>query len=182
MVGNLGVPSRRLCLMRRELAAVLALCAFAASCTGPQADPAPSFVAPSATDGRTPSPGATPEAPRITDHASFVEGLAAAGLHVREGTRTEGDQLFPAGRSVIVDGVRVSTYEYPSAGALEELQASISPDGYSVPTRSGGVAMVEWVSPPHFYAWGTLLVVYFGEKQRMLDALGSLLGPQFAGG
>jgi hypothetical protein len=82
---------------------------------------------------------------------------------------------------VIIDGAEVRAYEYPSQQALARFQASVSDDGYSIPMREGGVAMVEWVEPPHFYGAGRLLVVYFGERQRTLDALDLVLGPQFAG-
>ncbi|MDP9300335.1 MAG: hypothetical protein M3P43_05495, partial [Actinomycetota bacterium] len=86
------------------------------------------------------------------------------------------------GQTVFIDGVQVSTYEYPSSGTLDEERSAISRDGYSVPTGTGGVAMVEWVATPHFYAGGKLLVLYVGEKQHTLEALDLLLGPQFAGG
>jgi hypothetical protein len=53
----------------------------------------------------------------------------------------------------------------------------------AIPFRRGLVgAMVEWVAPPHFYSGGKLLVLYVGDKQRTLEALDLLLGPQFAGG
>jgi hypothetical protein len=108
--------------------------------------------------------------------------LAAAGFSVREGDRT-GSELFSVpGQTVFIDGVRVSTYEYPSAATLDEERSGISRDGYSVPMETGGVAMVEWVAPPHFYAGGKLLVLYVGSRQRLIEALDLLLGSQFAGG
>ncbi len=89
--------------------------------------------------------------------------------------------LVPA-QTVLIDGVQVSTYEYPTEATLDEERAAISRDGYSLPTKTGGLAMVEWVVPPHFYSGGKLLVLYVGDKQRTLEALDLLLGPQFAGG
>ena len=65
--------------------------------------------------------------------------------------------------------------------ALEEWRGAVSPDGYSIPTRAGGIAMVEWVRPPHFYSAGKLLVLYLGDKPRTVEGLDSVLGPQFAG-
>ncbi len=75
---------------------------------------------------------------------------------------------------VLVDDVQVSTYEYPSEKALADVRDSISSDGYSVPTESGGIAIVEWVATPHLYGAGRLLVVYVGVDRRTLEALGFL--------
>ncbi len=152
---------------------------LAASCTGTQteeASPPASAAAGSPSPEATPSPGEP-----VTDYSSFIGNLKAAGFTVREGERTEGDQLFRAGQRVFIDGARISTYEFPTEKALVEWRSSVSQDGYSIPTRGGGVAMVEWVAPPHFYDAGTLLVLYFGDRPVILDGLAYLLGPQFAG-
>ena len=92
--------------------------------------------------------------------------------------------LFTEDRqAVLIDGVSVSTYEYPTSKALDEARSSISRDGYSVQTSTAeGSTVVEWVATPHFYSAGTLLVLYVGDEQRTLDALQRLLGPPFAGG
>ncbi|MBA3738228.1 MAG: hypothetical protein H0W97_06640 [Actinobacteria bacterium] len=74
-------------------------------------------------------------------------------------------------QTTFIDNVQVSTYQYPSEEALDDVRASISPDGYSVPTGTGGIAIVEWVATPHFYGAGKLLVLYVGDKRRTLDAL-----------
>ena len=66
--------------------------------------------------------------------------------------------------------------------ALDDALSSIGRDGYSVPTRTGGIADVEWIATPHFYGAGRLLVLYVGDEQRTIRALDLLLGPQFAGG
>ena len=92
-----------------------------------------------------------------------------------------GELFAVPGQRVFIDGTQILAYEYARDEALNEVRLSISRDGYSVPTRTGGVATVEWVSTPHFYRAGRLLVLYLGEKQRTLDALNLLLGPQVAG-
>ena len=158
------------------LVAAALLAILAVSCTR-----TPSPVSPStAPSSPGPEVTVTPGVP-VTDYSSFIENLKAAGYTVRPGERTEGDQLFRSGQVVCIDGARVSTYEYPSEGALDRWRSGISEDGYSVPTRGGGVAMVEWVDPPHFYTAGTLLVLYIGDDRAILDGLGSLLGDQVAG-
>jgi hypothetical protein len=166
-------------VMRAQVIVLVTVVALSASCTG-TLDGA-STSSPSA-GAVSPGSEASPSAQPIIDYVSFARGLAAVGFKVREGDRT-GSELFSVpGQTVFIDGVRVSTYEYPSEATLNEERSGISRDGYSVPTGTGGVAIVEWVAAPHFYAGGKLLVLYVGDKQRILEGLDLLLGPQFAGG
>ena len=70
-----------------------------------------------------------------------------------------GTALVPES-AIYVDGVQVRAFEYPTANALDDVRSSVSRDGSTFPTRSGGVAMVEWVYPLHFFSAGRLLVLY----------------------
>ena len=150
-----------------------------ASCTGTRTERA-SPSSPLGTGTISTSP-ATTVPPPVRDYSSFTQALDAAGFSVREGGRLSGELFAVPGQRVFIDGTQILAYEYARDEALNEVRLSISRDGYSVPTRTGGVAMVEWVSTPHFYSAGRLLVLYLGEKQRTLDALNLLLGPQVAG-
>jgi hypothetical protein len=165
--------------VRAPLIAMLTLLAVTTACTRSQSQEGISSPLPSSAPSSTPA--ATTSLRPVTDYSSFIDGLEAAGFEVRQGGRTGGDRLFRSGRSVLIDDTRVSTYEYPSPTALDEFTASVSDDGSSIPARGGGIAIVQW-SPPRFYAAGKLLVLYFGESQRTLDALELLMGPPFAGG
>lgn len=163
--------------MRTWLVATLTL-VMLASCTGTRTESAP----PSSTPGTiSPTPATTASPRPVRDYPSFTQALDAAGFTVREGKRL-GGELFTPGRSVFIDDVAVQAYEYPNEQALDLVRSSVSPDGYSIPTQNGGLAMVEWVRTPHLYAAGKLLVLYVGDNQRTLDALALVLGPQFAGG
>lgn len=130
------------------------------------------------------APSATPSAQAVIDSASFTDGLEAVGLKVRPGGPTRG---FPAslfavpGQHVWIDGVPVSVFEYPTEKALEKVRSAIRPRGDQIPTADGGLAIINWDDPPHFYGAGKLLVLYFGNKRRTVDALNDLLGPPFAG-
>ena len=41
--------------------------------------------------------------------------------------------------------------------------------------------MVTWVAAPHFFKSETAIVLYVGESSKVIEALTSVLGPQFAG-
>ena len=40
---------------------------------------------------------------------------------------------------------------------------------------------IEWVSKPHFYKKGSIIVNYVGEDEKILDDLKDIFGTQFAG-
>ena len=84
-------------------------------------------------------------------------------------------------RSLFIDGQEVFAFEFPTTNALQQVRSGISADGYSIPLRNGRTAMVDWISPPHFYSAGRLITLYLGDKKPTLLALASLLGQQFAG-
>jgi hypothetical protein len=84
------------------------------------------------------------------------------------------------GRQLFIDDVQASVFEYPTDQALDRVRSAIRPRGDVIPIASGGTAIINW-DPPRFYASGELLVMYFGDKQRTLDALDHLLGAPFAG-
>jgi hypothetical protein len=180
VVGTVRKPPIVYRLMRTPLVAVL-LAATLASCTSSSIGEAPAPASPP-TSSTSPIPKTSPVGQPVTDYASFTEALAEAGFTVEHGDRTGTDLFAVPGQAVLIDRVQVYAYEYPNQKALDEVRSSISPDGYSLGTPSGGSAIVEWVATPHFFAAGKLLVVYVGDTRRTLKALRLLLGAQFAGG
>jgi hypothetical protein len=148
---------------------------FLVSCTGTLTEKA----SPSAETTSSPAPSAQP----ATDFSSFTQALRAGGFTVR----LEGRIGLPAsllavpGQQVRIDGRQASVFEYPTENALDKVRSAIRPRGDQIPTGDGGLAIINW-DAPHFYGSGKLLVLYFGDSQRTLDALDLLLGPQFAGG
>lgn len=112
----------------------------------------------------------------VTDYASLVASLRAAGVAVSPGKVLRQPFFSVAGRTIRVHSEDVQVFEYADA-ALAEAQASrISPTGTTV-----GTTKVHWIGPPHFYKAGKLLVLYVGDNDKVLRALGAALGPQFAG-
>ena len=75
-----------------------------------------------------------------------------------------------------VNGERVLVMDYGDADALDAEAAGISPDGSSI-----GTTMVSWVAPPHLFRSETAIVLYVGENSEVMEALTSVLGPQFSG-
>src|SRR5712691_8462146 len=139
VVGSFRTAYGASIVMRTSLVAALTLGTLA-SCTGKQAGEGPATPSVGGVSGGT---QVSPSAKPLTDYSSFIHGLEAAGSTVREGKRTGGDLFTVTGQTIFVDDVQASVYEYPSESALDAVRSSVSRDGYSIPTRTGGIAIVE---------------------------------------
>ena len=111
----------------------------------------------------------------------LIDPLLATGAEVKLTGEVVSEGIFSVdGRVLEVNGERVLVMYYGDAAALEAEAASIPPDGSSVATH-GAVSMILWVAPPHFFRTETAIVLYVGESPTVIEALTSVLGPQFAG-
>jgi hypothetical protein len=132
---------------------------------------------------------------RALAYGDLVAQLRAVGATVADGgaipRATTGPEpsttlLSGAGHLLTVNGERVEVYEYATTVFAAADAARISPDGS---TFSGGIgplggsaAAVDWVSIPHFYRSGRLIVQYIGTHSDVTTVLTQVLGPQIAGG
>jgi hypothetical protein len=112
----------------------------------------------------------------VTDYASLVASLRAAGASVKRGEAVE-QPFFPVtGRMIQVHGEDVQVFQFADAAMADAQAARISPSGSTV-----GTTRVHWIGAPHFYKAGKLLVLYVGHDAKALGALQAVLGRQFAG-
>ena len=105
-----------------------------------------------------------------------MANLRAAGVSVEpEG---EVDQTFfsVTGMMIKVRGEDVQVFEYSDATAADAQAALVSPSGSAV-----GTTKIHWLGSPHFFKKGRLIVLYVGDNENVLNALGAVLGRLFAG-
>ena len=119
---------------------------------------------------------ASAERNTVTDYASLVEALKAAGATVEASDPVSQAFLSPEGQGLKVNGQDIQVFEYPDEAAAEQEAQTISPNGSSTTTT-----MITWIDAPHFYRSGKLIVIYIGSDAGTLEIFESLLGPQFAG-
>ncbi len=111
----------------------------------------------------------------------LMDPLLATGAELEVTSEVVSEGIFSVdGTIILVNGEQVQVMEYRDAAALEAEAAGISPSGSSVATH-GKVSMVTWVAAPHFFKSETAIVLYVGESSKVIEALTSVLGPQFAG-
>ncbi len=108
----------------------------------------------------------------------LTEKLRAQGATVSV-TREKVSQPFfsVAGRVTNINGESVQVFEYTTNSAAEAAARQVSADGTTI-----GTSKPTWMAPPHFFKSGTLIVLYVGANQAIVDLLRTTLGNQFAGG
>ncbi len=102
----------------------------------------------------------------LRDNGSAVDSLGPISQPLFE----------PDGIVISVDGSEVQVFEYPNGEDALLAAGTISSDGGSI-----GTTMVSWIEAPHFFRSGSLIVLYVGEEDAIVEALNAVLGPQIAG-
>ncbi len=110
------------------------------------------------------------------DYVGLIDNLREAGATVAPAGEMTQPFFSVNGRVIAVNDGDVQVFEYEDADTADAQAALVSPDGSSVGTTS-----ILWVAPPHFYKAGRLVVLYVGESDIVIEALETVLGPQFAG-
>jgi hypothetical protein len=110
------------------------------------------------------------------NYRSLVDALKQSAT-VAETSESVGQPSFKVpGRIVRVEGEDVQIFEYGDAAAAQADAQLVSADGGQIGTTS-----ILWVAPPHFYRRDRVIALYVGSSVRLLDALRTALGAQFAG-
>jgi hypothetical protein len=110
------------------------------------------------------------------DYASLVESLRAARISVKAGGSVEQPFFSVKGKVISLYGDHVQIFEYRNSARADSDAALVSADG-----RTVGTTKPHWLGPPHFFKKDRLIVLYLGDDAKILQALESRLGRQFAG-
>jgi hypothetical protein len=91
------------------------------------------------------------------------------------------DQNFiPTTRKrMIFDNMALDIYLFENNQQMEKEARYIDNSGFNYNNGSAGVN-VSWVSLPHFYKKGSIIVQYIGEDEKITTDLEDILGEQFA--
>lgn len=90
------------------------------------------------------------------------------------------DFLPAARKRILLEDNVLDIYLFSSEKKMEQAAKNISPDGCGYKSNLKAI-QVSWVSYPHFYKKGGLIVQYVGEDNSFLTELEAILGTQFAG-
>jgi hypothetical protein len=112
----------------------------------------------------------------IMDAQSLIAFLETQGFGVEPQERISQPFFSVEGDVLRVDGEDIQVFVFPDEASATAEAAQVPADGSSFPT-----IMITWVSEPHFFHTGNLIVLYVGTNADLLSALETVFGPQFAG-
>ncbi len=117
-----------------------------------------------------------PDADQVDDIQVFLDALRLAGAAIEQQSEVEQPFFSVPGKIVTVNGEAVQVFVYPDAAEADSEAAQVAPNGSSI-----GTTMASWIGPPHFFRAETMVVLYVGQDQTVIELLENVLGPQFAG-
>ena len=74
------------------------------------------------------------------------------------------------GQILRVNGEDVQAFEYATEADARAEAARVSPDGFTI-----GTTMVSWVVTPHFFLAGSVIALYVGDNQAVLEPLRAVM-------
>ncbi|GKU28634.1 hypothetical protein [Clostridium folliculivorans] len=107
----------------------------------------------------------------------FIEHLEKAGIKIKAITKDSNTFLKGEATAININEEFVNVYEYKNSDQMAADVKTIRSDGAIV-----GNAFVDWVSIPHIYKSGSIIVLYVGENNEIKDMIQKSVGNQFAGG
>lgn len=88
------------------------------------------------------------------------------------------DFLPTTRKRMVIDDIAIDIYIFSSNKKMEREASYIDSDGSGY--NNGRKAIkVSWISSPHFYKKGSLIVQYVGENVTIISDLEDILGEQF---
>lgn len=95
---------------------------------------------------------------------------------------TDGQQVFlPNGsKRMVIGSEAIDIYIFSNNEEMENEASHIDSDG-SEYNNGYSSTNVSWVSHPHFYKKGSIIVLYIGVNEKIISNLKDILGEQFAG-
>lgn len=116
----------------------------------------------------------------FTEYDKLISNLKDVGFSVIE--EDVGEDILQGQRKwlTINDEENMSVYLYENSQKMEE-DATYIHEGGSSYTNGGKNVETSWVSYPHFYKKGNIIVLYVGENQEIISTLEEIIGLQFAG-
>ncbi|WP_332634793.1 hypothetical protein [Halalkalibacter flavus] len=112
----------------------------------------------------------------LFDFAQLVEELEGAKVNYSIIENNEKDPFFSVPpKAINVSGEYILIYEYPTKEDMEKDASAIHPDG------NIGNASISYISDPHYFKKGNIIVQYTGKNKVILQNLEKIFGKQFAG-
>src|SRR3972149_8703508 len=101
----------------------------------------------------------------VMNYSRLVDDLKKGGYTVQTAGEVSQEFFSVKGKVIKIDNEGVQVFEYTDESSMQTEASQVSPTGGSV-----GTSMVTWVSAPHFYKAGKIIVLYIGENATVTGA------------
>jgi hypothetical protein len=110
------------------------------------------------------------------DSAQLANELEKAKVNFNIIENNEKDPFFSVPpKAINIRGEYILIYEYSTNEEMEKDASAIHPDG------NIGNASISYISVPHYFKKGNIIVQYVGKDKVILQHLENIFGKQFAG-
>lgn len=90
------------------------------------------------------------------------------------------DFLSNTKKRMVIGKEALEIYLYYNNEDMEDDAKNINMNGFGY--SDGNKSMIiDWISYPHFYKKGNIIVLYVGENEKIISDLNDIMGEQFAG-
>jgi hypothetical protein len=120
----------------------------------------------------------------VTDYTALLGYLRDSGASIVEQGAIQESFFDIEGRRITINESTIEVYEYADVEAMETEASCVSTEGCSFRKGKGDIAevyFVDWITTPHFYKAGRIIVFYCGDNDSIIGLLEHALGTQFAG-
>jgi hypothetical protein len=90
------------------------------------------------------------------------------------------DFLSNTKKRMVIGKEALDIYLYNSNKEMEDDAKNINMNGFGYSDGNKSI-IVDWISYPHFYKKGNIIVLYVGENEKIISDLNDIMGEQFAG-
>lgn len=107
----------------------------------------------------------------------FKKELDALKVEYKVLNITNQDDFFSISPIVMeIKGKRIYLYDFKNEKAMEKEAEKVDSGGCSI-----GNFKISWVSTPHFFKKGSIILQYIGNDKAMVNTFKQIMGTQFAG-
>lgn len=116
------------------------------------------------------------------DIEQFTSEMKAKNYNFEvQDVENQDDFLSNTKKRMVIGKESLEIYLYNSNKEMEDDAKNINMNGFGYSDGNKSI-IIDWISYPHFYKKGNVIVLYVGENEKIISDLNDIMGEQFVGG
>jgi hypothetical protein len=108
----------------------------------------------------------------------LLDGLKKAKVNYKILRTAQSDMFSTTVKEISLYDEEICIHEFKDNIDMEIAAMRVRPDGFGIAT----VGEFEWINLPHFFKKGNIIVQYIGDSEKLVKAIETIMGKQYAGG